>query len=209
MLGLPRTTEVNRRIAKEKLYANATLTPQSREMIKDQIESVVWRNKLADSTVGISAGEDIKEIQVFEIQLRRRGLDKRILPAIAKAIPYKILFILVFADEAQAWIEASGRFYNTDWQPIDGFAVKFEGLNLDSVYENLARQISGGRLGTDGNMEEAVDRDKLRKKLERGIAALEKKLLREKQFNKQVELNGELRRLRAELLEGLKNEIKS
>jgi len=199
MLGLPRSTEVNRRVAKEKLYANATLTPQLCEMIKDRIESVVWRNKLADSTVGISAGEDIKEIQVFEIQLRQRELDKRVLPAIAKAIPYKILFILVFGDEAQSWIEVSGTFYYTDWQPLDGLTVKFEGLNLDAVYENLARNISGGRLGADGDIEEAVDRDKRKQKLERDIAALEKKLLREKQFNKQVELNGELKRLRNEL----------
>ena len=201
MLGLPRSTQVNRRVAKEKLYQNATLTPQTREMIKEQIESVIWKNKLADSTVGINAGKDIKEIQVFEVQLRQRELDKRVLPAIAKAIPYKILFILVFGDEAQLWIEASGTFYNTDWQPLGGFALKFDGLNLDAVYENLARQISGGRLGTDGDIEEAVDRDKKRQKLERDIAALEKKLLREKQFNKQVELNGELKRLRKELEE--------
>lgn len=203
MLGLPRSTEVNRRVSKEKLYQNAALAPQTREMIKDQIESVFWRNKLADSTMAISAGEAVVEIQIFEIQLRQRELDKRILPAIAKAIPYKILFVLIFGDEAQAWIEASGTFYNTDWQSLDGFTLKFEGLNLDAVYENLARQISGGRLGTDGDIEEAVDRDKKRQKLEREIASLEKKLLREKQFNKQVELNGELKRLRNEM-EGLK-----
>ena len=201
MLGLPRTTQVNRRIAKEKLYQNATLTPQSRDMIKDQIDSVFWRNKLADSTMAISAGETVAEIQIFEIQLRQRELDKRVLPAIAKAIPYKILFILVFGDEAQLWIEASGTFYNTDWQPLGGFTLKFEGLNLDAVYENLARQISGGRLGTDGDIEEAVDCDKKRQKLERDIAALGKRLLREKQFNKQVELNGELKRLKKELEE--------
>ena len=199
MLGLPRTTQVNRRIAKEKLYQNATLTPQSRDMIKDQIDSVFWRNKLADSTMAISAGETVAEIQIFEIQLRQRELDKRVLPAIAKAIPYKIVFILVVGDEAQLWIDAAGMFYNTDWQPLGGFALKFEGLNLDAVYENLARQISGGRLGTEGDIEEAVDRDKQRQRLEHDIAALEKKLLREKQFNKQVELNGELKRLRAEL----------
>ena len=201
MLGLPRTTQVNRRVAKEKLYQNAALAPQTREMIKDQIDSVFWRNKLADSTMAISAGETVAEIQIFEIQLRQRELDKRVLPAIAKAIPYKILFILVFGDEAQLWIEASGTFYNTDWQPIGGFTLKFDGLNLDAVYENLARQISGGRLGTDGDIEEAVDRDKQRQRLERDIVALEKKLLREKQFNKQVELNGELKRLKKELEE--------
>ena len=201
MLGLPRSTEVNRRVAKEKLYQNAALVPRTREMIKDQIDSVFWRNKLADSTMAISAGETVAEIQIFEIQLRQRELDKRVLPAIAKAIPYKILFFLVFGDEAQAWIEAAGMFYNTEWQPLGGFTLKFEGLNLDAVYENLARQISGGRLGTDGDIEEAVDRDKQRQRLERDIVALEKKLLREKQFNKQVELNGELKRLKKELEE--------
>jgi hypothetical protein len=201
MLGLPRSTQVNRRVAKEKLYQNASLTPQTRAMIKDQIESVFWRNKLADSTMAISAGETAPEIQIFEIQLRQKELDKRVLPAIAKAIPYKILFILVFGDEAQVWIEVSGTFYNTDWQPLGGFALKFEGLNLDAVYENLVRQISGGRLGTEGDIEEAVDRDKKRQRLERDIVALEKILLREKQFNKQVVLNSELKQLKKDLEE--------
>lgn len=199
MLGLPRSTEVNRRVAKEKLYANASLTTQLRDMIKDQVESVVWRNKLADSTVAVAAGETVKEIQVFEVALRQRGLDKHIFPVIAKAIPYKILFVLTFGDEAQSWMEASGKFYNTNWFSLDGFTLKLEGLNLDAVYENWVRQIAGGRLGAEGDIAEAVDRDKQRQKLERDIAALEKKVLREKQFNRQVELNGELKRLRAEL----------
>jgi len=201
MLGLPNSTEVNRRVAKEKLYANAALTPQLRDTLRDQIEAVIWRNKLADSTAGVSAGETVKEIQVFEVQLRQRGLDKRVLYAIANAIPYKILFVLTFGGEAQAWIEAAGAFYNTDWTAPDRLSLKFEGLNLDAVYENLARQIAGGRLDDEGDIAKAVERDKQRQKLKRDIAALEKKVLREKQFNKQVELNSELKRLRKELEE--------
>lgn len=200
MLGLPLSTEVNRRVAKEKLYANASLTPQLREMIKEQIEAVIWRNKLAEGTISVTAGENVKEIQVFELQLRQRGLDKRVLSAIAKAIPYKILFVLTFGEEAQVYIEASGTFYNTDWFS-PGFTLKFEGLHLEAVYENLARQIAGGRLGVDGDVAEAVDRDKQRQRLGREIAGLEKKILQEKQFNKQVELNGRLKRLHTELEE--------
>ena len=199
MLGLPSLTEVNRRVAKEKFYQNLTLTPQLREMFKNQIDSVVWRNKLSDSTISIAVGETVKEIQVFEIVLRQRGIDKRILSAIAKAIPYKILFILTFDKEVQTWIEVSGTFYNTDWLLLDGFTLKFEGLNLDALYENLVRQISGDRLGAEENIATAVDRDKQRQKLERDISALEKKVLREKQFNRQFELNIELKRLRIEL----------
>jgi hypothetical protein len=201
MLGLPRSTEVNRRVAKEKLYANATLNASIKDMIKDQIESVIWRNKLAESTMSVAAGETVKEIQVFEVVLRQKALDKRILPAIAKAIPYKILFVLTFSGEAQVWMEASNTFYNTDWFILDEFTLKFEGLNLDAVYENLARQIAGGRLDIEGDITKAVEKDKQRQKLERDIAALEKKVLREKQFNRQVELNRELKRLKKELEE--------
>ena len=201
MLGLPSSTEVNRRVAKEKLYANAILNTSTKDMIKDQIESVIWRNKLADSTLSVAVGKIVKEIQIFEVVLRQRTLDKRILPAIAKAIPYKILFVLTFGSEAQAWMEVSGTFYNTDWFTLDGFMLRFEGLNLDAVYENLARQIAAGRLNAEGDIAKAVERDKQRRKLEREIAALEKKILREKHFKKQVELNSDLKRLRKELEE--------
>jgi hypothetical protein len=53
----------------------------------------------------------------------------------------------------------------------------------------------------DSSVKEAINRDERRRKLEREIAALEKKVQREKQFNKQVGLNGELKRSKAELEE--------
>jgi hypothetical protein len=77
--------------------------------------------------------------------------------------------------------------------------LSFNGLNLDVVYANVAKQVASGRLDTSDDISEAALRDKRRQKLEREIAALEKKVLREKQFNRQVELNGELKRLRVEL----------
>ncbi|MBZ4670900.1 MAG: hypothetical protein JG769_1204 [Oscillospiraceae bacterium] len=201
MLGLPCSTEVNCRIPKEKLYAHMASASSVRDMIKNQVELIIWRNKLAVSTMGVAAGENVKEIQVFEVVLRQHGLDKAVISAIAKAIPYKILFILTFGNEVQAWMETLGSFYHTDWLPFDGFTLQFDGLNLDAVYENLVHQIAGGRLCRTAALSEAVERDKCRQKIEREIAALEKKILHEKQFNKQVEMNRELKRLKKELEE--------
>lgn len=201
MLGLPRSTEVNRRVPKEKLYASGSVRAAIRDMMKDQIESVTWRNKLADSTIGVAAGEEVKEIQVFEVALRQKALDRRILAAIAKAIPYKIVFMARFGSEAQAWMEASGTFYATEWFPLDGFALKFEGLNLDAMYGSLARQIASGRLDAEDDLSSAVDRDRRRLRLERDIALLEKKIQREPQFNIQVELNAVLKSMKQELEE--------
>ena len=45
----------------------------------------------------------------------------------------------------------------------------------------------------------AVEKDRRRSRLNREISALEKKIQLERQFNRQIELNGELRRLQQEL----------
>lgn len=199
MLGLPSSTEVNSRVTKEKLYANAIMTTQVSEMIKNQIGSIIWRNKLADSTIGVAAGEMVKEIQVFEIALRQRELDKRILSAIVRAIPYKILFILTFEDYAQGWIEIFNTFYYSEWMQLTDMKLRIEGLNLDNVYESIVRQIAGGRLDKEVDIVDAVRLDKERQRLTREITALEKKMLCEKQFNRQVEMHNKLKRLKAEL----------
>ena len=72
-------------------------------------------------------------------------------------------------------------------------------MNLDTVYENYVRQIGGKALEaqTSGeSLEHSIERDKKRQKLQREIAILEGKVRREKQFNKQIELNSELKRLK-------------
>jgi hypothetical protein len=88
-----------------------------------------------------------------------------------------------------------------------GSPLRLMGHNLDIVYENFIRQVAGDRLTPDDtpdtfDIKEAIDRDEQRQKLQREIAALEKKVKGEKQFNRQVALNAEFKRLRAEL-EGL------
>lgn len=198
MLGLPSSTELNRRIAKDKLYANAGVTPVVRELIKDQIEAVIWRNKLGADTMAVTTGEVVSELQVFEVQLRQQSLDKRVLTTVAKAIPYKIVFVLTYEDMAQAWLDVEGVFYHTDWQAVDQLILTFEGTGLDTMYDRLARQIAGGRLGEQGSIVEAVEQDQRRQDLEREISTLEKKLAREKQLNKQVEINQQLKALKKE-----------
>lgn len=198
MFGLPDSTEVNRRVAKDKFYTNVNLSPKSRHLIKEQVDVFIWRNKLAEGTVSIAEGKRVQEIQIFEIQLRRQDFDSNILSTVAKAIPYNIIFILTFEQEGQAWVEVSDTLYHTDWLPIEKIHLNLDGLNLDDVYENFARQIACGRLDADCDIAKAVERDKLRQKLKREIAALEKKIAREKQFNRQIELNTLLRQLRKE-----------
>lgn len=93
-----------------------------------------------------------------------------------------------------------GTYYHTGWMEPSALPLKLDGLNTDKVYENFVRQIAGETLsGTGETLKESVERDARRKELQKQIAALEKKIHRERQFNKQVELNGQLKNLREDL----------
>ena len=68
--------------------------------------------------------------------------------------------------------------------------------------ENFVRQIAGEALsGAGETLKESVERDKRRQELQKQIAALQVKVRREKQLNKQVQLNAELKRLKKKLEE--------
>ncbi len=70
---------------------------------------------------------------------------------------------------------------------------------MDAVYESLVRQIAGNALqaGSGESLKDSVERDEKKRLLEKQIAALENKLRREKQLNRQMEMNVELKKLKA------------
>lgn len=213
MLGFPVSTEFNKRIPKQKFYENLDVSPTLRRVFVDQIRIVYWRNKLAASTLNIAAGESVTEIEVFEVRLNEPKLDEAVLKQIDKEIPYHILFILTCDGKAQAWIgykeaAASGssafkvnRYYHTDWMPEDELQLRIDGLNMDTVYESLVRQIAGDKLQADSgeSLKESVARDEKKKQLEKQITALESKMRKEKQLNRRMEINADLKKMRKDL----------
>lgn len=215
MLGLSQSTEFNRRIPKQKFYENLTVSPALKRAFVEQIKGIWWRNKIATNTINLAPGDTVTEVEVFEIGLANPHLDEAVLRQIDKEIPYHILFLLEHEGKYQAWTaykEAAGSgtnafkvggYYHTDWMVETNLPLKLDGLTTDQVYENFVRQIAGETLASGGGktLKESVARDKRNQELQTQIAALEKKIRREKQFNKQVELNGQLKNLKKELEE--------
>lgn len=216
MLGLPKTTEFNKRIPKQKFYENINVTPALRRIFIDQIKVVYWRNKIAPSTMNLEAGANVTEIEVFEVKLNSAPLDVSVLRQIDKEIPYHIVFLLEHEGKYQAWTaykEKAGSgsnafkvdtYYHTDWLPENELALRLDGLNMDAVYENYVRQIAGNSLRTSAtgeqeSLKESVERDKQIQQLQKQIDILQTKVRREKQLNRQMELNAELKKLKKEL----------
>lgn len=214
MIGLPKSTEFNRRIPKQKFYENISVSPTLKRVFIDQIKVIYWRNKVAAATMNLAAGATVTELEVFEIKLNGQQLDESVLRQIDKEIPYHILFLLEYDGKYQAWTaykEAAasgtnafkvGTYYHTDWLPEDELPLKVEGLSVDKVYENFVRQIAGDALAvsTSGEtLKESAERDEKRQVLQTQIAKLQKKIKSEKQLNKQMELNAQLKKLKKEL----------
>lgn len=214
MLGLPKSTEFNKRIPKQKFYDNLNISPALKRSFIDQIKVIYWVNKIAPSTVNLAEGKNVTEIEVFLIRLNEATLDENVLKQIDREIPYHILFVLQHEDQYKAVIgykETAGsgtaafkvdHYYQTDWMPEENLPVGLEGLGIDAVYENFVRQIAGDNLQkkTLGEtLKESVERDGQREALQKQINKLKAKIRKEKQLNRQMEMNAELKKLRKEL----------
>lgn len=214
MIALPKSTEFNKRIPKQKFYENIEISPPVKKMFSEQVKNIYWRNKIATSTMNLAEGKEVQEIEIFEIMLNTSEINEGLLRQIDKAIPYHILYLLQYQDKYQAWIshKETGKtgakaykvntYYHTGWLAKEELSLKVIGLNIDKVYENFVRQIAEERLGSGDSGESlkaSIDRDIQRQALQKQIDCLLNKIRKEKQLNKQVELNTELKKLRKEM----------
>ncbi len=214
MIGLPKTTEFNKRIPKQKFYENMDISPALKKIFVEQVRIIYWKNKIATSTTNLAVGIEVTELEVFEVRLNSPVLDDSLLRQIDKEIPYHILFLLEYQGKYQAWIgyketAASGNkafkvngYYHTEWLAEEELPLKLEGLNVDAVYENFVRQIAGDKLKTETageSLKETVARDEQKQALQKQIDTLKMKIRKEKQLNKQMQMNNELKKLKKEL----------
>lgn len=214
MIGLPKTTEFNKRIPKQKFYENMDISPALKKVFVEQVKIIYWRNKIAASTTNLATGNDVTELEVFEVRLNSPVLDDGLLRQIDREIPYHILFLLEYQGKYQAWIgykeaATSGNkafkvngYYHTEWLAEDELPLKLEGLSVDTVYENFVRQIAGDKLNSETSgesLKESVARDEQKQALQKQIDTLKAKIRKEKQLNKQMEMNKELKKLKKEL----------
>lgn len=214
MIGLPKTTEFNKRIPKQKFYENMDISLALKRIFVEQVRIIYWKNKIAASTTNLAAGANVTELEVFEVRLNSPVIDDSLLRQIDKEIPYHILFLLEYQGKYQAWIgykeavaygnkafKVNG-YYHTEWSAEDALPLKLEGLNIDAVYENFVRQIAGDKLKPEvagESLKESVERYEQKQILKKQITTLQVKVRKEKQLNKQMQMNTELKKLKKEL----------
>ena len=208
----PKTTEFNREILKAKFYEKLELNKQIKDSFVQDVEMIIWANKIDPSTANIAVGETVSELQVFRIILKQQDFNTDVLKVIDEQIPYHILFLVTYQDKVQAWIgykEESNKenrsfkvdsYYHTDWQKPDDLELAIEGLNMDAVYENFVRQIADTNTPVQWNDDLSVKENTAiieeQKKLNKQIEKLERQLRKETQPRKKFELYQKLQKLK-------------
>lgn len=120
-LDLPEKSFLGSRVAKKQLIENSKLSTADKKAVQEDIESIVWRNTLKNSTVNISPyfcevnshdanGQEVKaqdlspeaesyileysEIALIEVTIRSEKRVKKIAELIQRAIPYPLILVL-------------------------------------------------------------------------------------------------------------------
>jgi len=218
MFNLPKRALYNKRIPKNKFYKQIDVDTKLERKFVDEIDSIIWKYKLSKDTVNLEATKEVEEIQIFEINLKRKDISKEILENIDRVIPYPILFILKYQGEVKLVIAYKERnkvdpnkmivrsYYQTEWMKGNHKQIDvLNSLNLEDVYENIIKQLLPIGSTFQDNIEGLIELNEKQEKLKKEISRIEKRIIREKQFNKKVELNIKLQKKRKELEELLKN----
>lgn len=212
MFAYPKQAEFNRPVPKTKIYAHARPTKRLKELFVAQVGEILWKYKLAPETVNLPPRKGINEIQVFELALRTPQLDPAILQTIDRAIPFPLVFQLIHAgqvsfaaaykrpseaDAAKWVIEAS---FQTEPQPLAAERPPLPvALDLAGLYEQIVRRHIPLAPRPGETLAEQVARYNALAAKQRTQRQLEARLAQEKQFNRKVALNAQLRELTAEL----------
>lgn len=221
MLGLPKSTEFNRFIPKQKfykdLYTKKSLPSKTKNYFVKQIKSITWENKIDHTTMNIAKGSFVEEIEVFRVEIYDYEIDDSVLYIIDENIPYHIIFVFEYNNKRKyslSYKEISRKtetitlhkIFQSDWVSEDEDLLEFSGINLDNMYENLLNSISNNELDkfSGATLKERVLNSIEFEKVQKQVNNLSKKVKNEKQFNRQVELNFELKELKKKISSLLK-----
>ena len=204
MIEFPAVTAIHRRLPKEAFYKHLSLTKKLREEFVSDVERILVENSFTKENLNLAADSEIKEIMLLSVCLKKQEFDGRVIEAIAKQNPHKLIFLLVFENSCQlaVWY---GKLYRTQWMEKDKVNLKLQGYSIDVVWNSFIEQIAlyEERATASATLSHSIeDRLMLQEqilKLEKQITKTENAMWKEQQPKKKFELHIELREYKQKL----------
>jgi hypothetical protein len=212
LFAWPVKAEFNRVVPKNKIYQHTRPGRSVRERFVQEVDQIVWKYKLAPETINLPPGKGVQEIQIFSITSRTENLSESVLRTIDHAIPFPAFFELTFRHRVRlvaAWKRPSENskekwvvdaYFQTAWSSSEQSREPLPiAIDLPSLYELLLRRLIPFPARPQESLRDLVKRANAIRGRQAECAKLEIKVHQEKQFNRRVELNQQLRTLRNEL----------
>ena len=214
----PKSAAFGRVVPKHKIYEHARVNAALKNLFVREVDQINWRYKLAPETINLAATASVPEVQVFSISLKTGEMDEAVLRAIDKAIPFPLIFELTWRGKRKAvaafkrqseadsakWLVSE--YFYTDWVPEEIVRTPLPiALDLAALYDRLLTAIMPPEMIAPGQGDEdiqaRVDRMEAIRAKTREVGRIKTRLNREKQYNKRVAINAELRQANRELAE--------
>lgn len=187
---LPATCKVDKFIAKKMFIEK---TAKGKEKFEN-IEKIRWLYKLSPSTLHLPKQGKVEEIQIFRFILKTQELPKEAIKSIKKIIPYPILFQLEYGEHFcyATYLIDDDKCYFSPWDELIEF--NFNATNLEKVYESMVKKFLKDEVQkTKKDLKTSIQNDHQIDVLSKEIEVLKKKIAKEKQFNKKLELSRKLK----------------
>ncbi|MCC8162649.1 MAG: DUF4391 domain-containing protein [Lachnospiraceae bacterium] len=202
MIEFPTTTAVQKRMPKEAFYRHLSLTKALKEKFVTDVDRIVVENSLTKENLNLTADSEIKEILLLSIFLKKQDFDGKILEAIARQNPHKLVFLMVYEGSRELALY-HGKLYRTGWVDTAELQLKPRGVSLDGIWESFIEQIALQTERAENmdalSVDERLALQEQIGKLEKLIAKTETAAWKEQQPKKQFELYTRLRGYKQEL----------
>lgn len=202
MIEFPAATAVHRRLPKEAFYKHLPLTKILKEKFVSDVDRIVVENSFTKENLNLASDAEIKEIMLLSISLKSQEFDGKIIEAIARQNPHKLVFLLSFENQQQLAVYHN-KLYRTLWMKHDEIALKLQGYSLDEIWDSFIEQIAlyeERAEQTDAlSIEDRLAIQDQILKLEKQIDKTENAMWKEQQPKKKFELHTRLREYQKKL----------
>jgi len=202
MFNLPANTQVNKLVPKKNFAS--FLNSKQKRLFSDFISRIKLLNTLSSSSINLS-GDEVKEIHIFEIQLKKKDYPVILFDLFDKFIPYHIILIASYNKEllvsaAQKHTHPANENlsiidwrFNSIWFKENNFKYVLNlRSSLDFVFSDLCFQLSGKSTISKMSILELVNKERKIDVLQKNIHKLKISIKNCKQYNIKVELNMQL-----------------
>ena len=197
MLGLPKSTELNKPLPKTAVYAKFQMSAAEKAKIDADISRMVIVNEVSAARLNLSPGENVHAFFVLQVGLKQKKFSEKTLVTISKLIPQHMVFLLEHEGQAKLAVYHT-KLLQTPWSTLDALNLSIKGLTMDAVWENVIVQIGGIQMQDGNTLGQQLVQDEQRARLEKEIARLEKLARAQKQPKKKFELAQQINMLKKE-----------